>query len=255
MLLAIDIGNTNIVIGCIRGDEILFDARIATDSARTSDQYGVEIRQILHAYDVQASDVTGCIISSVVPPVFNFVRDGVRKFIGTEPMVVGTGLKTGLDVRVVQSEVGSDRIVISVAALAQYEAPLLLIDMGTAITIEAVEPGRVYIGGVIMPGPRTALDALTRKTAQLPGISLDTPGKVIGKNTVDCMRSGIMYGTAAMIDGMIDRMEEELGHASTLVATGGLAPSIIPLCKHNITINENLLLQGLNIIYQKNRKQ
>ena len=254
MLLAIDIGNTNIVVGCIREDEILFDARIATDTARTSDQYGVEIRQILNAYGVQTSDVTGCIISSVVPPVFNFVRDGVRKFIGAEPMVVGTGLKTGLDVRVVQSEVGSDRIVISVAALAQYEAPLILIDMGTAITIEVVEPGRVYSGGVIMPGPRTALDALTHKTAQLPGISLDPPGKVIGKNTVDCMRSGIMYGTAAMIDGVIDRMEEELGHKSTLVATGGLAPSIIPLCRHSIQINDNLLLQGLNIIYNKNKK-
>ena len=254
MLLAIDIGNTNIVVGCVQDDNILFDARIATDSARTSDQYGVEIRQILNAYGVQTSDVTGCIISSVVPPVFNYVRDGIIKFIGVEPMVVGTGLKTGLDVRVVQSEVGSDRIVISVAALSLYEAPLILIDMGTAITIEVVEPGRVYAGGVIMPGPRTSLDALTHKTAQLPGISLDKPGKVIGKNTIDCMRSGIMYGTAAMIDGVIERMEEELGHKSTLIATGGLAPSIIPLCRHNITINEDLLLQGLNLIYKRNKK-
>lgn len=255
MLLAIDIGNTQIVIGCIRDDAILFDARIATDHARTADQYGVEIRQILSAYGVHCEDVTGCIISSVVPPVFNAVRSGVRKFIGMEPMVVGPGLKTGLDIRMdVPSQVGSDRIVIAVAALAQYEPPLMLIDMGTAITIEVVEKNRVYAGGVIMPGARTALDALTSRTAQLPGISLDTPGKVVGKNTVDCMRSGIMYGTASMIDGMIDRMQEELGHTSTLVATGGLSPLIIPLCKHDILINENLLLEGLNVIYKRNNK-
>ena len=256
MLLAIDIGNTQIVIGCIRDDEILFDARIATDHARTADQYGVEIKQILEAYDVRREDVTGCILSSVVPPVFGAVRNGVRKFIGMEPMVVGPGLKTGLDIRMdVPSQVGSDRIVIAVAALAKYSAPLILIDMGTAITIEAVEENRVYAGGVIMPGARTALDALTSHTAQLPGISLETPGRVVGKNTVDCMRSGIMYGTASMIDGMIDRMQEELGHPSKLVATGGLSPLIIPLCRHDILINENLLLEGLNVIYKRNRKE
>lgn len=256
MLLAIDIGNTQIVVGCIQDDAILFDARIATDYARTADQYGVEIKQILAAYDVSREDVSGCIISSVVPPVFNAVRSGVRKFLGMEPMVVGPGLKTGLDIRMdVPSQVGSDRIVIAVAALAQYEPPLMLIDMGTAITIEIVEKNRVYAGGVIMPGARTALDALTSHTAQLPGISLDTPGKVVGKNTVDCMRSGIMYGTASMIDGMIDRMQEELGHTSTLVATGGLSPLIIPLCKHDILINENLLLEGLNVIYKRNKKE
>ncbi|MBR5619106.1 MAG: type III pantothenate kinase [Clostridia bacterium] len=256
MLLAIDIGNTQIVIGCIRDDEILFDARIATDHARTADQYGVEIKQILEAYDVRREDVTGCILSSVVPPVFGAVRNGVRKFIGMEPMVVGPGLKTGLDIRMdVPSQVGSDRIVIAVAALAKYSAPLILIDMGTAITIEAVEENRVYAGGVIMPGARTALDALTSHTAQLPGISLETPGRVVGKNTVDCMRSGIMYGTASMIDGMIDRMQEELCHPSKLVATGGLSPLIIPLCRHDILINENLLLEGLNVIYKRNRKE
>ena len=254
MLLAIDIGNSNIVIGCIRDDEILFDARMATDRGRTSDQYGVEIRQILNAYGVEKTDVTGCIISSVVPPVLNDVRNGVLKFFGVKPMIVGPGLKTGLDIRVVQSEVGSDRIVIAVAALAQYEAPLLLIDMGTAITIEAVEPGRVYAGGVIMPGVITSLDALTGRTAQLPGISLETPEHVIGKNTVECMRSGVMYGAASMIDGMIDRMQAELGHEAKRIATGGVAPAVIPLCRHEIEINEDLLLQGLNILYQKNKK-
>jgi len=255
MLLAIDIGNTNLVIGCIENDQILFKARIATDRTRTSDQYGVEIKNMMEAYGVHVSDIDDCIISSVVPPVFNSVRTGVIKVIGKQPLVVGPGLKTGLNIHVdVPSQVGSDRIVIAVAALAEYKAPLILMDLGTATTIEVVEPENTYMGGVIIPGVHVSLDALTSRAAQLPGISLDKPKSVIGKNTVDCMRSGMMYGTAAMIDGLIDRMEEELGHSSTLVATGGLAQFITPLCKHKIILEKDLLLKGLNIIYKKNKR-
>ena len=255
MLLAIDIGNTNIVIGCIQNDEILFEARIATDRTRTSDQYGVEIINMLQAFGVRKEDLSDCIISSVVPPVFNSVRTGVIKIIGKQPLVVGPGLKTGLNIQVdVPSQVGSDRIVIAVAALAEYEAPLILMDLGTATTIEVVEPGNVYMGGVIIPGVKVSVDALTSRAAQLPGISLDQPKSVIGKNTVDCMRSGIMYGTAGMIDGIVERMEEELGHKSTLVATGGMAQFVTPLCKHEIILERDLLLKGLNIIYKKNKK-
>lgn len=255
MLLAIDIGNTNIVIGCIQNDEILFEARIATDRTRTSDQYGVEIVNMLNAFGVHKEDLTDCIISSVVPPVFNSVRTGVIKIIGKQPLVVGPGLKTGLNIHVdVPSQVGSDRIVIAVAALAEYEAPLILMDLGTATTIEVVEPGNIYMGGVIIPGVKVSVDALTSRAAQLPGISLDQPKSVIGKNTVDCMRSGIMYGTAGMIDGIVERMEEELGHKSTLVATGGMAQFVTPLCRHDIILERDLLLKGLNIIYKKNKK-
>lgn len=253
MLLAIDIGNTNLVIGCIENDSIVFKARIATDRTRTSDQYGVEIKNMIEAFGVKLSDITDCIISSVVPPVFNSVRTGVIKVIGKQPMVVGPGLKTGLNIQMdVPSQVGSDRIVIAVAALAEYKAPLILMDMGTATTIEVVEPENVYMGGLIFPGVKLSLDALTSKAAQLPGISLDKPKKVIGKNTVDCMRSGMMYGTAAMIDGLIDRIAEELGHSSTIIATGGMAQFIIPLCRHTIILEKDLLLKGLNIIYKKN---
>lgn len=255
MLLAIDIGNTNIVIGGIRDDEIIFKARIATDRIRTSDQYGVEIKNMLEAFGTKISDIEDCIISSVVPPVFNSVRTGVIKVIGKQPLVVGPGLKTGLNIHVdVPSQVGADRIVIAVAALAEYEAPLILMDMGTATTIEVVEPENVYMGGVIFPGVMVSLDALTSRAAQLPSISLDKPKQVIGKNTIDCMRSGMMYGTAAMIDGIIDRMEEELGHKSTIVATGGLAQFITPLCKRKIILEKDLLLKGLNIIYKKNKR-
>ncbi len=255
MLLAIDIGNTNLVIGCIKDDKILFKARIATDRLRTSDQYGVEIKNMMEAYGVQLTDIDDCIISSVVPPVFNSVRTGVIKILGKQPMVVGPGLKTGLNIHMdVPSQVGSDRIVIAVAALAEYTAPLILMDLGTATTIEVVEPDNVYLGGIIFPGVRVSLDALTSRTSQLPGISLDKPKQVIGKNTVDCMRSGMMYGTAAMLDGLVDRIEEELGHTSTIIATGGLAQFITPLCKHDIILEKNLLLKGLNILYKKNKR-
>ena len=233
MLLAIDIGNTNIVIGVIREDEILFKARIATDRLRTSDQYGVEIHNMLQVFNIRREDITDCIIASVVPPVFNSVYTGVIKVIGKQPLVVGPGLKTGLNIHVdIPSQVGADRIVAAVAALAEYKAPLVLIDMGTATTVEVVEPENVYMGGVIFPGVMVSLDSLTSRAAQLPGISLDRPKNVIGRNTVDCMRSGVMYGTAAMLDGLIDRIAEELGHSSTIIATGGIAQFIVPLCRH-----------------------
>lgn len=255
MLLAIDIGNTNIVIGCIQDDVIVFKARIATDYTRTSDQYGVEIKNMLEAFNIHREDITDCIISSVVPPVFNSVKTGVIKVIGKQPMVVGPGLKTGLDIHVDHpGQVGSDRIVIAVAALAEYPAPLILMDLGTATTIEVVEAPRTYLGGVIYPGVKLSLDALTSRASQLPGISLDQPRHVIGKNTADCMRSGMMYGTAAMLDGIIDRVEDELGHSGTLIATGGMAQFIIPLCKRKILLEKDLLLKGLNIIYKKNKK-
>lgn len=254
MLLAIDIGNTNIVIGGIRDDKIVFEARLATDRIKTSDQYGVDIKNILSLFDTKPGDVEDCIISSVVPPVFNSVRTGVMKVIGKAPMVVSPGIKTGLNIQMDNpSQVGSDRIVIAVAALAEYEPPLTLLDLGTATTFEVVGKGNTYLGGCIIPGVRISLEALTSRTAQLPGISLDKPKRVIGKNTVDCMRSGVMYGAAAMIDGMLDRVEEELGYPTTVVATGGMAQFIIPLCRREIKLEKDLLLKGLNIIYQKNR--
>ena len=252
MLLAIDIGNSNIVIGGIDGDDIRFEARIATDRIKTSDQYGVEIKNMLDLFSVPVEEVEDCIISSVVPPVFNAVCTGVIKLTGLNPMVVGPGIKTGLNIQMDDpASVGSDRIVIAVAALLEYAPPLLLVDLGTATTIEVVDQGNTYLGGAIMPGVRVSAEALSSRAAQLPGIQLDRPRRLIGKNTVECMRSGIMYGAAAMLDGMIERMEEELGKSTTVVATGGMAQFVAPLCKREMKVEKDLLLKGLNAIYKR----
>ena len=256
MLLLTDIGNTNIVIGAMEGDDFLFEARIATDRNKSSDQYAVSILKLLALHHTDPEQIDDCIISSVVPPVLNTVKTGLSKILHVKPMVVGPGLKTGLKIRMDNpAQVGSDRIVIAVGALAKYRAPLILLDFGTATTIEVVARDDTYIGGCIIPGVRTALDGLTAKSAQLPSISLESPQKVIGTNTVECMRSGVLCGTAAMVDGMLERIEQELGEGATVIATGGIAPMIVPLCRRKILLEENLLLRGLQIIYRKNSRK
>lgn len=255
MILAIDIGNTNIVLGGIEGESILFEARMATDLIKTSDQYCAELKTMLTLFEVDLSAVEGCIISSVVPPVLNSFRTALRKLTGKNSLVVGPGIKTGLNIHMDQpSEVGSDLIVAAVAGIAQYGAPLLLIDMGTATTVTAVDKSGTFIGGCICPGLKISMEALTGKTAQLPGISLDEPRCAIGKNTRDCMRSGIMYGTAAMLDGLLDRMCEELDGEPKIVATGGLSRFVVPLCRREIIYDRSLMLNGLKLLYRRNTK-
>ena len=254
MILAIDIGNTNIVLGCMEHDRILVEARMATDLLKTSDQYCVELKNLLNLYKVDLQAIEGVIISSVVPPVLNSCRTAVRKLTGKTPMIVGPGIRTGLNIQMENpSQIGSDLIVAAVAAISRFEPPLIIIDMGTATTITAIDKTGTYVGGCISPGPKISAEALSARTAQLPAISLESPKKAIGKNTIDCMKNGILYGNAAMIDGIIDRMEEELGQAASLVATGGLAPSVLPLCRHKINYDEALLLKGLLILYEKNK--
>lgn len=256
MLLAIDIGNTHIVLGGFRNGEAVWEARLATDPRRTADQYWMDLKWILTEYGTDVNEVTDCIISSVVPPVFNEVCRGAARLVGKQPMVVAPGLKTGLNIQMdVPSKVGSDRIVAVVAALERYKPPLVLIDMGTATTLEVVTEGNRYIGGCIIPGVGVSLEALTSQTAQLPEIQLGRPGRLIAKNTEDCMLSGVMYGAAAMLDGMLDRVEEELGCAVEAVATGGIARLVVPLCRRRIILDDGLLLKGLYILYQKNRKK
>ena len=255
MVLAVDIGNTNIVLGGFQGREILFEARMATDQLKTSDQYCAELKNMLGLFEVKVTDVEDVIISSVVPPVLNSFKTAIRKLTGKQCLIVGPGLKTGLNIRMDNpKQVGSDLIVAAVAGVREYGAPLLIIDMGTATTIEVVDASGAFIGGCICPGVKISLDALTQRTALLPGLQLDQPKRAIGRNTVDCMRSGIMLGTACMIDGMIVRMEEELGCKTTVIATGGIAQFIIPLCRSEIHYEKNLILKGLAYIYRENQR-
>lgn len=254
MILTIDMGNTNIVVGGIDDTRTYFVERVTTNHAKTDMEYAINIKSILELHGVSPADIEGAILSSVVPPLNATILSAVEKICGFTPMLVGSGMKTGLNILMDNPKtVGSDLIVDAVAAAQSFPCPIIVIDMGTATTMSAVNPSGCYIGGVILPGPKVSLDSLSGKTAQLPYISLDTPGKVIGKNTIDCMRSGIMYGTAAMLDGVIDRMEEEIGMPASLVATGGLARFFTPLCRHEITYVDDLLLKGLLILYKKNK--
>lgn len=253
MILAVDIGNTNIVLGCIEDDKILFEARMATDLIKTSDQYCAELKVMLSLFEVAPEDIDGSIISSVVPPVLNSFKTAIRKLTGCSALVVGPGIKTGLNIRMDNpSEVGSDLIVAAVAAIAEYGAPLLLVDMGTATTITAIDESGAFVGGCICPGVKISMEALTGRTAQLPGISLDEPRCAIGKNTRDSMRSGIMLGAAAMLDGLLDRMESELGAKVTVVATGGISKFVLPLCRRKMVYDRSLMLKGLKLLYARN---
>lgn len=254
MILALDMGNTNVVVGGIDNEKTYFVERITTDHEKTSLEYAVSIKNILEIYHIETTRIEGAIISSVVPPLNAPLSSAIKKILGFRPMIVGPGMKTGININMDDPKtVGSDLVVGSVAALKEYTCPLIIIDMGTATTICAVDAAGSYIGGIIYPGLKISLDTLSSKTAQLPNISLDIPSQVIGKNTIQCMRSGIMYGSAGMLDGILDRMEEELGEQATIVATGGLSRFIIPLCRHTIIYEEDLMLKGLLILYNKNK--
>ena len=255
MILAIDVGNSNIVLGCIRDGEILFVARMATDRIKTSDQYCAELKTMLGLFDVTPGDIEGSIISSVVPMVQQVLERAVKQLTGKSCLTVGPGLKTGLNIKIDNpAQAGSDLIVGAVAAIEAYGTPLCVIDLGTATTISVIDRDGVFRGGSIAPGVILSLNALSSGTAQLPGISLEKPRRAIGTNTVDSMRSGLLLGSAAMLDGMVERMEAELGCALPVVATGGLAKAIVPLCKRDMVIDENLLLNGLELLYRRNRR-
>jgi len=256
MILAIDMGNTNIVIGGIDSEKIYFSERITTTHVKTALEYAINIKNILEIHGLDKSQFEGAIISSVVPPLNATLSSAVNKIFGFRPKLVGSGMKTGMNIIMDNPKtVGSDLIVDAVAALKDYPCPIIVIDMGTATTMSVVDKSGNYTGGVILPGLKVSLDSLSSKTAQLPQISLDIPDKVIGKNTIDCMRSGIIYGTAGMLDGIIDRMEEELGEKATIVATGGLSRFVVPLCRHEIVYDEQLLMKGLMILYEKNKEK
>ena len=255
MILAVDIGNSNIVLGGIQGDNIAFEARLRTEPTKTSDEYCIDVKIILDVYGFKREDVEGAIISSVVPQVLNSIKTAIKKLTGKTALVVGPGLKTGLNIRVENpSQTGADLVVGSVAALREHKPPLIVVDMGTATTISVLDDSGALIGGCICPGVKISPDALTERTALLPGLQLDQPRKAIGRNTIDCMRSGIMMGNACMLDGMVQRMEEELGQKATVVITGGIAKFVAPMCRTPMVYDKDLLLKGLAFLYRENVK-
>ena len=255
MILTVDVGNSNIVLGGIREDEIAFEARLRTDATKTSDEYCIDLKMILEVYHIKADEIEGSIIASVVPQVLNSMKTAIVKLTGKQPLVVGPGLKTGLNIAIENpSQAGADLVVGCVAALREHKAPMIIVDMGTATTMIVVDKNNAMIGGCIMPGVKISMDALTDRTALLPGLQLDQPKKAIGRNTIDCMRSGIMMGAACTIDGMIERMEAELGYETTVIATGGIAKFVIPMCKKKIIYDKDLLIKGLATLYRENKR-
>lgn len=256
MLLAIDVGNSNTSVGLFdRGKNLRFLASLDTDSRKTADQISVDLMNLFTLYHFDYTQVSGAILCSVVPPLNFMMEKALTRLLGRPPMVVGPGVKTGLNIRLtVQTQVGADIVADAVAALEKFSPPIITIDMGTATTIGVISQGRNYEGGLLLPGVNVSLEALSRRAAQLPDISLQHPKSLIGKTTEECMRSGIVYGTAGMLDGIIDRIREEFpGRTVSVVATGGNAPVIVRYCRNPIIYDKFLLMDGLWTIYQKNR--
>ena len=255
MILVVDIGNSNVVVGGVEGERIVFEARLRTDATKTSDEYCIDVKNILDIYNVDKGLIEGSIIASVVPQVLNTFQTAIMKLTGKRALVVGPGLKTGLNIAIDNpSQTGADLVVGCVAALREHQAPLIGIDMGTATTMVVLDKNGSLIGGSISPGVKISLDALTGGTALLPGLQLDQPKRAIGRNTTDCMRSGIMMGTACMLDGMIQRMEEELGYQTKVIVTGGIAKFVVPMCRREMIYDKDLLVKGLATLYRENKR-
>ncbi len=256
MILAINIENTNTVIGCFQEEKIIFVESISTSLTRTELEYAISFKNIFELHGLDMNQIEGAIIASVVPPVTNVVRQAVKRLSEKEVLIIGPGVKTGLNIMTDQpSQVGSDLVANAVAGITEYPVPLIVVNMGTATTLSVVNAKKHYIGGMIIPGVRISSESLTEGTAQLPKISLEKPKKVIGSNTVECMKSGLIYGTASCIDGSIARIERELKEkAASIVVTGEAAKYIVPHCELKMFLDEHLLLKGLKLIYEKNQK-
>ena len=254
MLLTADVGNTNIKFGVYDGDRLKFKLRVSTDTTKTSDEFAVELYTFFQIYGISASSIDSSIISSVVPKITSPLSTAVKTVTGVESIVIGAGIKSGLNIKIDNPErLGADIVAGCVGAYEKYGGPFVMIFMGTATVLTYVDENKTYLGGAIAPGVGVSLDALTSKGALLSSVDLKVPERVISTNTNDCIRSGIMFGTACMLDGMIDRFFEQTGKSCRVIATGGFAPLMVQNCRHEIIYDENIILDGLNCIYKKNR--
>ena len=255
MLLAVDIGNTNIKFGIFDSDALIRTLTISCNKNKTADEYSVELYSLIRVMGIHRTDFDGCIISSVVPTVTERIRSAVVDLLHVEALIVGPGIRTGLNIHIEDpSQLGADLVVACVAANANYPAPCIVISMGTATVMCVIDKNRAMLGGPIAPGVMVSLNALTGNAALLYSVSLDAPKSVIGNNTDRSIRSGVVWGTVCMIDGMIDKIEQELGEKCTVIATGGMAKSIIRYCSHDITVQDDLIMQGLKLIFDRNQK-
>lgn len=256
MVLAIDVGNTNITLGAFKGDKLTFVSRLATDKHRMSDQYACELINIFALHNVDRYAFSGAIISSVVPEITDAIMNSVRCVIGKKPFVVAPGIKTGLNILIDNpGQLGADLLAASVAGVVEYELPCLIVDLGTANKIFVLDENGSLCGGAIAPGISISLNALAANASLLQNVGIQAPKNPIGKNTTESIQSGVVYGTAAMIDGLVERFQEEMiVPIKSIVATGGLAKKIVPNCKCDIIYDENLVLKGLMVIYNKNVK-
>lgn len=252
MLLTIDIGNTNINLGIFNGDELTMSARLATERQKTDDQFAVDFVNIFSVYGIKTADIEGTVISSVVPEITVHIKNAVKKLTGKRVIVLSPGVKTGLNIMIDNpAQLGADLAAGAVGA-TEYPLPAFVVDLGTATKIFAVDENKGFRGCMIAPGVAISVKALTDTSSLLPAISLEPPKKACGTNTIESMQSGIVLGTAAMIDGLLDHFAEELGEPKTIIATGGLSSFISPVCKREMIYDSDLILKGLKAIYEKN---
>jgi type III pantothenate kinase len=252
-LLTIDIGNTNITMGLFEGDELKRTWRLATDNQRTSDEYGLLIISLLTQFGEKKID--GACISSVVPPIQPVFEDTLKKFFAIEPVVLGPGVKTGIAVMYENpKEVGADRIANAVGGFYRYKRSLIIVDFGTATTFDYITAKGEYMGGAIAPGIGISSEALFHKTAKLPKVEFQAPSRIVGRNTVESIQSGLFYGYVSMVDGMIKLMKAETKDNPLVIGTGGYAPLIAPKSKTIKIVDPDITLYGLKYIYEKNRK-
>ena len=253
MLLAVDVGNTNIVLGVLDGEKMICSGRLSTDINQTDVEYSMKLKAFLDINGV--TDIDGAIISSVVPALIRTLLKGIKLVCGVDALVVGPGIKTGLNIKIDNpSELGADIVVGDVAVVNKYPLPAIIFDFGTATTASVIDRNGAHLGGIIMCGVKTAINALSSGTAQLPQIDISAPSRMIGKNTIDAMKGGSVIGTAAMLEGLVERFEEELGEKATVIITGGLGRAIAKATTLDVIVDDDLLIDGLRIIYEKNAK-